>query len=238
MPANFYVNVLLRSLIAIAALFLLAKILGPRQIAQLTFFDYVTGITVGSIAAELCLATDVPAWGHVLALATFTIVAFIISFIERKSILGRRLLEGRPAVIIKDGNILYKGLQRNNLNLADILRDLRTQGYFNISDIQCAVFESNGMLSVLPKAINRPVTPADLKLAPPEAGMVGNVVMDGKILEGNLENYQKDKTWLVNQLKKQGAPALEEVVLATLDDNGNLSVYKKNMEPENRTVFQ
>lgn len=235
---NEYVEILVRSLIAIGVLLVIARLDGVRQISQLTFYDYVTGITIGSIAGALCIDREIPILYSVIALVIFGIATILISFSTQKSIILRRLLTGDSKLIIDDGQFVEKNMKWSRFDINDVLRELRNQGYFNVADIQSAVLETNGQISVLPKSASRPPTAAEQQLQLPESGIVGNVIIDGKIMEQNLSQMKHNMSWLKDELNNQGVKDIKDVLLATLDDNDNLSLYFKGYETEKSTVFQ
>lgn len=234
---NIYVEILLRTLLAIAVLFVLARLEGPKQVSQLTFYDYIVGITAGSIAATLCIDTETDIWVCVLAVTLFMLSSLLFSFLATKSIVMRRLLMGQPIFLIDKGLILRDGLRRARFNLSDLMRELRSLGYFDINKINYAILESNGMVSVMPKSGDRPPTAAEHGMNLPEDGIFANVVEDGKILKCNLRAFGKSAKWLSAELSRQGYE-LGGVMLATLDEKGELSVYGKADSPSSRTVFQ
>lgn len=235
---NEYVDIVVRSLVAIGVLLVIARLDGVRQISQLTFYDYVSGITIGSIAGALCIDRDIPILYSVIALAIFGLATIIISFITQKSILLRRVFTGDSKLLIDDGKFVEKNMKWSRFDVNDVLRELRNQGYFNVADIQSAVLETNGQLSVLPKSASRPPTAAEQSLQLPESGIVGNVIIDGKVMEQNLSQLDHDMTWLKEQLNAQGVKNVKDVLLGTLDGNDNLSLYFKGYTTEKSTVFQ
>ncbi len=232
-----YVEILLRSILSFVFLLLIAKMLGARQISQLSYFDYILGITLGSMASSLAIDDVLSVWKGLIGMAVFGLFTFLLSILSRKSIRARRFFEGKPRILINEGKIMYNELKKAQFSINDLLRELRTQGYFNIADVNFALQETNGMLSVMPKGKKRPVVAEDLNLAPPEQGLCANVIIDGKIMAANLKAVGKDIRWLADELEKQGILA-EDAVLATVDKDYNLSVYKKENLGTGRTTFQ
>ena len=235
---NIYLAIVLRTLFTIVVLFILTKIDGAKQISQLSFFDYVIGITAGSVAAVMCVDQDVSIWASTISLALFMLSGILFSFLSQKSIFCRRLLEGNPVFIIANGEILYKGLRKAHFSVNDLMRELRNQGYFDITEIHYAMLETNGMVSVMPKASARPVTNEDAGNTVEDDSIRADVIIDGKILHGNLKAFGKNRQWVMTTLQTQGYASIKEVALATLDTDGNLSVYRKNYTPVDRSVFQ
>lgn len=235
---NIYLEVLLRTLLSIAVLLILCRIDGAKQISQLTFYDYIVGITAGSIAASLCIDRDVSIWIALIGITLFMLSSLLFSYITSKSIWLRRLITGKPVMLICEGNILYDALKKTRLDINDLLRELRAQGYFDITQINYAIFETNGMLSVMPKAADRPATASEAGLTPAENSIKANVIIDGKIMEKNLKAMEKDRAWLNGELNAQNIKSIDKILLATLSPEGDLNVYLKQDGKTKRTVFQ
>lgn len=235
---NPYVEITIRSIIGFFSLWLFARVLGSRQISQLTFYDYVVGITIGSIAGTLCVDRDIPILYSIIAIAIWVFGVFVFELLTNKSIILRRVFSGCAKVLISEGEIIGKNLKLTRFDINDLLRELRSMGYFNVADIQFAILETNGKVSVLPKENVRPLQPADMEKNLPEKSLVTNIIIDGKIMEENLATTKKDKQWVQDQLNSQGKGNIKNIILATLDDNYNLSVYEKGSTTDYDTVFQ
>ncbi len=235
---NIYLEITLRTLFTIIVLLILTKIDGTKQISQLSFFDYVIGITAGSVAAVMCVDQDVSIWASTIALALFMLSGALFSFLSQKSMFCRRVLEGNPIFIIAKGKILYKGLKKARFSVNDMMRELRSQGYFDITEINYAILETNGNVSVMPKATARPATNEDEGNEVDDDSIRADVIIDGKILYGNLKAFGKNRQWLENSLKMQGIAHIKDVALASIDTDDNLSVFNKNNIEVSRTVFQ
>lgn len=220
-------KVCLTSLFSILALFLTAKIMGHKQVAQLDFFDYISGITIGSIAAELATELENPV-RPIIAISFYGAVSYFLSVIINKFPRTRKFINGSPTIIMNNGKIYRKNLKKSKLDLSEFLVMCRQEGYFNLEDIQTAVFEYNGRLTILPVSTKRPATPADLNTFVTQESICTEIIMDGRILNENLKRKGLDKTWLKNQLLNQGIKNQREVFLAVCDDNNKLSVYKNN----------
>lgn len=220
-------EVVIRSLFSLITLFLVTKMLGKKQVSQLSLFDYVIGISIGNFAAEISINTDTPYINGIVAVLIFGLVALLISIVTMKSIMLRRFFMGTPTMLIQNGKLVYKNLKKVKFDINDLLEECRNNGYFDISKIEYALMEANGKVSILPKAENTPVTPKDMKLKVDKASICANVIIDGKYMLNNLEGMQKDKEWLDKELKVKGAK-LENILLATLDMNEKLVIYEKN----------
>ncbi len=229
-------EITVRSLISIIALFIVAKIIGPRQIAQLTFYDYILGITVGSIAAAVAIDTTLPLWGGVLALAIYCIASVAMAYGGSKSILCRRFFTGKPEILLYKGTFIEENLKKNKLDMTDITGICRANGYFNINNLEFIIIETNGALSFLPKSENAPLTPKDMDIQPSKAELSANIIIDGKIMENHLASIGKDQGWLKTVLQNEQVK-LENILLATADESGNFKIYQKDQRPHHTDLF-
>ena len=232
-----YLKVLISSVISLIALFLLAKIIGNRQISQLTLFDYINGITIGSIAAEM--ATDLEMqWSQtLLAMLIYGLATALISYICCKSLKLRRFLNGRSVVVYSDGKFMLNGLKKARLDINEFLVQCRINGYFDLSQIELAVMEQNGKLSFLPKSGYRPVTPKDMALTVPNSQPSLSVIIDGVVLEQNLEALRINKGMLLTDMSKAGNDEMSTVMLATADLSGTVNFYQKHTVDTKNDMF-
>ena len=218
------IKVLLTSLLSVGALFAAAKIMGHKQMSQLDFFDYISGITIGSIAAELATELEEPL-KPLIAIAVYGAAAILLSKITSLFPKSRKYINGTPTILMNNGKLYRENLKKAKLDLSEFMVMCRQQGYFNLSDIQTAVFEFNGKLSILPVSKKRPANPEDLNLSPAPEFIHTEVIMDGRILDENLKRMGLDDKWLQKQLNAQGYKKAEEVFLALCDENNQLTVF-------------
>lgn len=230
-------KIIVLSLVSIVVLFILAKLMGYKQMSQLSMFDYVNGITIGSIAAELSTAIDDNYIEPLLAMIIYGIIAYLFSFATEKSVKMRRFLTGRAIVLIDDGKIYEDNLSKSRLDIDDLLAELRNNGFFNPSDIQIAIMETNGKISILPKSTVRPLNPADVNITPVQQKTPSNVILDGNIMKDNLKFTGNNETWLKKQLHSQGITDIKNIFLATCDDKNNLSVFIKVSGDKKKNIF-
>lgn len=216
------------SFTSLIVLFILTKLMGNKEMSQLSMFDYIIGITIGSIAAEMATALETEYWQPLLAMAIYALTSIVISFISSKFLKARRIISGTTLVLLDNGELYLKNFKKAKLDLDEFLMLCRINGYFNLSDIQTALLENNGKISFLPKAERRPTITADLNLTPKQDRISVDVIMDGKVIYGNLEYTGNDYLWLQNELNKQGIKDVKDVFLAICDSENNLSVYTKN----------
>lgn len=222
-------DVFIRALLSLITLFLIAKMLGAKQVSQLSLFDYVIGISIGNFAAEMTINLESQYLNGILAVVVFGFVAYFVSFLTMKSIKLRRFFMGTPTIVIQKGKLLESNLKKLKLDVNNLLEECRCNGYFNIEEIEYAIMEVNGNISILPKGKYKPVVIQDLDLEVPKQGLCANVIIDGKPMSNNLKIALKDEAWLLNEINKQGYDDYSKILLATLDINGELTVYERNL---------
>ncbi len=220
-------KITLTSLGSITLLFILTKIMGCREMSQLSMFDYINSITIGSIAAEMATSLEDNFLEPLSAMIIYSLVIILIAFMAQKSLKFRRFINGK-SMILYDNGILYKGnFKRSKLDICEFLIECRDKGFFNIADIQTAILEPNGKISILPKAVKRYTTPEDFNLEPTQEQRVSNIILDGIILKENLKATGNNETWLNNKLKEQNITNIKDIFLATCDCDNNISIYTK-----------
>ena len=195
--------------------------------AQLDFFDYITGITIGSIAAELATELEAP-WKPLIAMLVYGLVAFGLTILAHKFPKTRKYINGTPTIVMDNGKLYRKNMKKAKLELSEFMVLCRQEGYFNLNDIQTAIFEYNGRITILPKSEKRPLTPEDMNITPEKAEICTEVIMDGRILHENLKRLGLDLTWLDKQLKKQKYDHVKEIYLGICDKNNNLTLFPIN----------
>ena len=219
-------KVLLTAPLSVAALFAITKIMGHKQVAQLDFFDYVSGITIGSIGAELATELEEPL-KPLVALAVYGLASLLLNLLAHKLARTRKYINGTPTILMDNGTLYRKNLKKSKLDLSEFMLLCREQGFFDLDEIQTAVFEHNGKLSVLPKSAHRPATPKDLGIPTATAHIGVELIMDGRTLGENLRRLGKDEKWLQKRLAAQSAPAPEAIFLAIYRPADDiLTVYK------------
>lgn len=218
-------KVVLTSVLSAVALFVIAKIMGHKQMSQLDFFDYITGITIGSIAAELATELEEPL-KPLIAMVVYGVITVILTTITSKLPKMRKFINGTPTIIMNSGKIYRKNLKKAKIDLSEFMVMCRQEGYFNLADIQTAIFEYNGRLTILPVSTKRPINPEDMNLSPQPEYISTEVIMDGRILDDNLKRMGLDTKWLQKQIKDQGFKSAKEVFLGICDQNKQLSLYK------------
>ena len=217
-------KVILTSFLSAAALFLIAKIMGHKQMSQLGFFDYITGITIGSIAAELATELKKPLI-PLIAMVVYGIITVVLTLITSKLPRTRKFINGTPTIIMNNGKIYRENMKKAKMDLSEFMVMCRQEGYFNLNDIQTAIFEYNGRLTILPKATKRPATPNDMNIIPPPENIYTEIIMDGCILEENLKRLGLDIDWLNKELEIKGHKNEKEIFLGLCDNNNEITLF-------------
>jgi uncharacterized membrane protein YcaP (DUF421 family) len=218
--------VIVRSIIGFFSLLIFARILGKEQISQLSFFDYVLGITIGSIAATLTTDLSSRAWPHWVGLITWAALGYLMEVISLKWRYAAKYLEGEPVIVIMDGKIMENVLKKMRYRVSDILELLRNKEVFNLNEVAYAIIEPNGCISILKKPEYLPLTPKDVNIKATPNGVGTEMIYGGVVIQENLRQLNKNEIWLMNELRKQGIQTASEVFLMTLDPAGNLYIDK------------
>lgn len=233
-----FLNICFRTILILIILFFITKMMGKKQISELNFFDYVVGITIGSIAADISLDIEKNMIAGIAALFIYGFISYIISFISIKSIWARRFIIGVPTVLVEKGKIIESGLKKSKIDVNDLLMEARENGYFNLDEIDYALMEVNGNISFLPKEKEKPVTKRDMKIKCSNEGLTVNAIIDSKYMANNMKAINKDKEWLDHELKVNGYDNYDNILLATIDNNYKVTIYEKNVKPDKNTVLE
>ena len=222
------IKVILTALLSVASLFSVTKIMGHKQVAQLDFFDYVSGITIGSIGAELATELEKP-YKPLIALCVWGGASLILNLLAHKLPKTRKYINGTPTILMNDGKLYRKNLKQAKLDLSEFMLLCREQGYFDLDEIQTVIFEHNGKLSILPKAAKRPVTPDDLKITAKATHVGAEVIMDGRVMGENLSRMGRDVNWLNKRLKTEGCKDVKDIFLGIYrSEEDQLTLYRND----------
>jgi len=230
--------VIIRCIITLSVLFTITKILGKKQVSQLSLFDYVIGISIGNFSAEIIINMQTKFINGILAMIMFGLMAYIVDILTIKSIKLRRFFMGVPTILIQKGKILEKNLLKVKFDVNDLLEECRSKGYFDIAEIEYALMETKGTISILPKGEYKPINIKDMNIKPQKQNIVANVIIDKKIMKDNLKNMNKDEIWLEQQLKEKGYKNKDNILLATLDINEKLTIYEKNEKVKTLNILE
>ena len=219
--------VFFRALILYILVVIVMRIMGKRQIGQLQPFEFVITIMIAELAAIPMQNTGVPLINGIIPILTLLIAQLTFSFVTLKSERLRGIICGKPSVLIHSGKIVEKELQRQNYNLNDLIEQLRSKSYPNVSDVEFAILETSGQISVIPKAQKRPIVPEDMKVDTQYEGLPISLIIDGHILAENLHTIGLDEQWLINELLKYGINNYREILYANIDTVGKLFFQKR-----------
>ncbi|TDX51565.1 YetF domain-containing protein [Orenia marismortui] len=225
-----YLESIWRSVVVFLLLAVLTRLIGRKLLSQITFFEFVTGVTIGTVAGAYIVNSIRGIW-VLLAPVVLAISTIGLSYLTIKSLRIRKLIEGEPVVIIQNGKILEKNMLKARYNLDHLEMQLRGNGVFNLNEVEFAILESTGKLSVLKKTSFVPVTPTDLNLETSYKGIATEIIKDGEVLEQNLKQNNLDFKWLYNELRKFGINDMSKVMLASLNTDGSLYIDLKDSSP-------
>lgn len=230
-------SIIPRSLISLITLFIATKILGKKQVSELSLFDYVIGISIGNFTAEMILVLDTQLINGVVAILTFGIMGYLFSYISTKSIVFRRFVFGSPTIIIEDGKINYTALKRLKIDINDFLEQTRVAGHFNINEISYAIMEANGKISFLLKDEYNLPTKKDLKVNTSKIELPATIIIDGKLMKENIKETNKNYSWFLKELKRQGYTKYDNILLAIYSNN-SLTIYEKNQSSKEKNILE
>ena len=219
-----YIKVLVTTIVAYAMLFVLCKIIGGKQISQMSMFDYITGITIGSIAAEMSTELEEPA-KPLIAMTVFALITLVCAIVSSKSTALRKIITGRSLILMDNGTFFRENFKKAHIDISDFMTLARVNGYYDISQIQTAIMENNGTISFLATALERPLTPKDMNIAPEGQYSYTSLILDGHVMKGNLKKSGKEEKWLQKQLTSQGYKSCAEVFLALYGSDNSLAIY-------------
>jgi uncharacterized membrane protein YcaP (DUF421 family) len=223
-----FLEMAIRTAIVFFALYVWCRILGRKLISQITFFDFVSGITLGTISGSIMFSQYVPLTVGLVGLSLFALFALIIDIMVLKSFRARKILDSEPTLIVKNGEVLEEGMKKARLTMDDLLMLLRKKNVFYVDEVDTALFEIDGTVSVLKKSKSLPVTPKDLKIVSSSRGLPQTFIIDGEILENSLDAIGKDKLWVESILHSKGISKVDDVALAQIDQQDQVYIDKRD----------
>lgn len=219
--------IVVRTLILYTLVVVALRVMGKREIAQLQPFELVVLLMISDLAAVPSENIGIPLLSGVIPILVLLTANLILAWITLKSETARDIICGTPSILIRQGKIVEEELRKNCYNLTDLLEELRTKNVPNIADVEYAVLENNGELSVFAKAQKRPTIPDDFHITPQYEGLPLTLILDGKLNRKNLQQSDKDLDWLEKELKKQTIDKIEDALIASLDSSGVLFTQAK-----------
>lgn len=223
---NSLLNVSLRTIIILIIIFILFKFMGKKQVSEMSMFDYITGITIGSIVADISLDIEKDLLSGIICLLIYSFIDILISYLSLKSISLRNFFNGKEVILIENGKINRKNLSKNRITINILESEARINGYFNLNEINNAILEPNGKISFEPKEKDKPYTKKDANISTFNKSLVTNLIIDGSIINESLSNINKDLKWLHHELKISGNKK-EDILLLTYQEDNKLTYYLK-----------
>lgn len=221
-------TIILRSIIIYILVLFLIRLMGKRQIGQMQPYEFVVTLIIADLATVPMSDTALPLLHGIIPLLTLVCIHFIFTLLEKKSINMRKLLNGKPVILIDPDGVNYNNLRLCNMNFNDLQEGLRTAGYFNLDEILYAIIQTNGSLSVLPKAPFAPLTANNMKLKVPKASLPIIVVAEGKTISENIKLAKIDNNFILSSLKKEGIKKIRDILLMTIDSEGKIFAQAYN----------
>lgn len=223
---NEILNIVLRTILVLVIIFFLFKLMGKKQVSQMDMFDYITGITIGSIVADISLDIEKNFIGGLICLLIYGFTSIMISYLSLKSISLRYFFDGKETILIENGNILRENLRKNKITINTLETEARLMGYFSLDEINNAILEPNGKISFEPQEQVKPATKKDMQIPIQTKGLVYNLIIDSTIIKENLSLAKVTEKWLLHELKIKGKK-LSDIMLATVDNNQKLNLFYK-----------
>lgn len=211
---------------------LIAKAVGRKMISQMTFFDFIIGVSLGSVIANLASVSQIPKSSSITVLIILGAITILLDYVHLKSLFIRKKMDSEPTVLIENGKIINQNMKKSRVTINELLMQLRGKNMFNIADVEFAILETDGSLSVQPKSQNMPLTPSDLNISTKYKGLTKDLVIDGSIMSENLKDINLDEQWLYSRIKDYGVTDIKDVFYAGLDSSGNLFVSKRQKGSE------
>ncbi|MBF7083970.1 DUF421 domain-containing protein [Desulfallas sp. Bu1-1] len=227
--------VIIRTLILYAAVVVVMRVMGKREIGQLQPFELVVALMIADLAAIPMQNTGIPLLSGIIPIIILMTAQVALSYVSMKSTKARGVICGRPSVLVENGKLVEKELRYLRYNINDLLEQLRAKNYYNLADVEFAILETNGQLSVIPKSQKRALKPEDLNISTSYEGMPVTLVIDGNVLRDNLKKVSLNEDWLRTELRKFGIEDLKKVFFASLDTAGKL-FYQLKADPEGGRV--
>ncbi|TCP30201.1 uncharacterized membrane protein YcaP (DUF421 family) [Scopulibacillus darangshiensis] len=223
-----YLEIILRTVIIFITIFIWSRILGKKLVSHMTFFDFVAGISLGSLVASSIMTPDIHLLQSVISISLFAFLSLLLGIISFNSLSLRKIINSGPAVVIKDGEVQDDELKKARLTIHDLMMLLRKKDVFYIDQIEAAMLETDGTLSVLIKPEAMPPTKSDLNTVTPTRGLPYNLVVDGQPVKANLQGIKKDENWLRTMLQSHGIDDIEVVSLCQIDRKNQVYIHKKS----------
>ncbi|NLM33876.1 MAG: DUF421 domain-containing protein [Clostridiales bacterium] len=227
--------ILIRTVILFVMVIISMRIMGKRQIGQLQPYELVVTIMISELATLPMEDMRIPLIHGFIPIVTLLVIQIVISLLELKSDKARFILDGKPSIVIRNGRLVLSELKNQVFTVNDLLEELRMKGYYNIEDVEYAILETNGQISVIPKDDNQPVTKSDMNIKTKAKTIPAIIISQGRINMDNLKFINKDERWLMNQIKAANIKDIKEIFIAVMTTEGGLYIQKYSDHKEDNT---
>lgn len=237
MYTSILINTIIKGISIYVLSLILSKLIGIKIISQMNFFDFIVGISIGSMIAKIIIDKDHVVFSGITALIVFTLLTIATSYLNLKSYTARKIINAKTLILVENGRIIDKNIKRLRITINELMMKLRDKDVFSLEDVQFAIMESSGKLSVLIKADKKPVTPYDMNLKVKSPSLLNDIIIDGKIIDKNLKIAGIDKKWLQSELKRRKINNIEDIFYAGVDKNKKLTIsekYPDDFNPEDK----
>jgi uncharacterized membrane protein YcaP (DUF421 family) len=225
---NTILTTLLRTVAIYAMALLFARLMERKLISQMTFFDFVVGVSLGSLAANAMIGAQRQAEATISALIILSLLSITLSYLNIKSLRIRKVINSEPVTLVQNGTIVEENMKNIRLTVNELMMKLREKNAFCLADVEFAIMETDGQMSVLPKADKKPLTPSQMNIQAVSTGLTRDIIIDGVLLEENLKSTGLDAKWVNSQLNSQNIKDISEVFYAGMDNSKNLYISKKS----------
>lgn len=223
--------IVIRSIMAILVLYVVTRMLGKKQMSQLTIYDYVVGITIGSIAADSIISLNEHFINGIIAIMTFGFFALFISYLTIKNSDANKILNGKPTILMENGEFIFDNLRKAKIPVYKFVEQARLNGYYDLDLINYAILETNGLISFLPKEeyqnTNLKDFKSDVRSKATKQTYCYSLIIDGEIQYDVLSDLGKDDEWLKKELKKSKINDISKILIATIDQKGKIKIFKE-----------
>ncbi|OGO77194.1 MAG: hypothetical protein A2Y23_03760 [Clostridiales bacterium GWB2_37_7] len=235
---NEYISILTKSIATFLGLLLIARIMGRKHLSELTYFDHIVSITIGSIIASIAVDRSIKALDGIITTVVWSTLPILIGYISLKSLAFRKVVDSEPLIIIQNGKILDQNMRKTRYHMGDLQMQLRQKDVFDITEVEFAILEPNGKLSVLKKVAYNSLTPKDMNIFTNDKGLMTELVIDGQIMASHLKMLNLNTEWLLEQLKARNIKNVEDVVFAALQTDGQLYISIKSNAVEYNSFLE
>ncbi|MDP4084340.1 MAG: DUF421 domain-containing protein [Bacillota bacterium] len=220
-------QMIINTIVIFIVIYIIARLLGKKLISQMTFFDFVAGVSLGSMVGSAIFTPDIPVWMGIISLVLFAAITFVLDITSLKSLKGRKILNDEPAVLIREGEIFEEGMRKGRLTVNDLLLLLRKKDIFYLDEVEFAIFETDGTISALKKAANQTPTASDFQISSISRGLPKTFIMDGNILPDCLSTMGKDEKWVREILQQHNIAKIENVSVAQIDQQNKVYISRR-----------